>query len=48
MRYTWDTRKNRRNISRHGIDFTDAKRIFDGPTVEKIDDRFYGAQLSGI
>jgi uncharacterized protein len=31
------------HIARHGIAFDDAKRIFDGPTVEKVDDRFdYG------
>jgi uncharacterized DUF497 family protein len=43
MRYTWDDRKNRRNIARHGIAFEDASRVFEGPTVEKIDDRFdYG------
>ena len=40
MRYTWDDEKNERNIARHGIAFADAKRIFDGPTVERIDDRF--------
>ena len=43
MRYSWDERNNRSNIRRHGIAFDDAKRIFDGPTVEKVDDRFdYG------
>jgi uncharacterized DUF497 family protein len=43
MRYSWDKEKNRRNVIRHGIDFADAVRIFDGPTVEKVDDRFdYG------
>ena len=43
MRYSWDERKNRSNIARHGIAFDDAKRIFEGPTVETIDDRFnYG------
>lgn len=43
MRYTWDARKNRSNASRHKIAFDDAIRIFDGPTVERIDDRFdYG------
>jgi uncharacterized DUF497 family protein len=40
MRYIWDQRKNRGNIARHGIAFEDARRIFEGPTVEKIDDRF--------
>jgi len=43
MRYTWTEEKNRRNLRRHGIAFEDAKRIFEGPTVERIDDRFdYG------
>jgi uncharacterized protein len=43
MRYSWDARKNRSNIARHRIAFEDAKRIFEGPTVEKVDDRFdYG------
>jgi uncharacterized protein len=43
MRYSWDERKNRSNLARHGIAFEDAKRIFEGPTVEKVDDRFgYG------
>lgn len=43
MRYSWDKEKSRRNLARHGIAFEDAQRIFDGPTVEKVDDRFdYG------
>ena len=43
MSYTWDPKKNRRNIARHGIAFEDAVRIFDGPTLERVDDRFeYG------
>src|SRR5580700_6889379 len=43
MRYSWNERKNRSNIARHGIAFEDAKRIFEGPTVEKVDERFdYG------
>lgn len=43
MRYTWDNDKNRRNLERHGIAFEDAKRIFDGQTLEREDDRFdYG------
>ena len=43
MRYSWDERKNRINIARHGIAFDDAKRVFEGPTVEQVDDRFdYG------
>lgn len=43
MRYSWDRAKNRSNIAQRGISFEDARRIFEGPTVEKVDDRFdYG------
>jgi len=43
MEYTWDPKKNRRNIVHHGIAFEDAVRIFEGPTLERVDDRFeYG------
>jgi uncharacterized DUF497 family protein len=41
--YTWDPVKNRRNIARYGIAFEDAVKIFEGPTLERVDDRFeYG------
>ena len=39
MRFTWDRRKNAINVRRHGVDFVDAKSIFEGPTVERDDDR---------
>jgi uncharacterized DUF497 family protein len=43
MHYTWDERKNRRNLEVHGITLEDAARIFEGPTAERVDDRFdYG------
>lgn len=43
MRFTWDPAKNASNVRRHGIALLDAARIFDGPTVERTDDRFdYG------
>ena len=43
MRYTWNQEKNRNNIKRHKIAFEDAKRVFDGATVERVDNRFnYG------
>ncbi len=43
MRYSWDNKKNRSNLKRHGVAFADAARIFEGPTLEKADDRFeYG------
>ena len=40
MRFTWSSEKNRINVRRHGIAFRDAAHIFDGPTVERVDDRF--------
>ena len=40
MNYVWDRRKGRSNQTRHGIAFEDAIRIFDGPTLERVDDRF--------
>jgi uncharacterized DUF497 family protein len=43
MNYVWDRRKSRSNLTRHGIAFEDVVKIFDGPTLEKVDDRFdYG------
>ena len=43
MEYSWDQRKNRRNIAHHGVAFEDAIRIFEGPTLEQVDARFdYG------
>jgi uncharacterized protein len=43
MTYVWDPKKNRRNIALHGIAFEDGIKIFEGPTRERVDDRFeYG------
>jgi uncharacterized DUF497 family protein len=43
MTYSWDEDKNRRNVAQRGIAFEDASRIFEGLTVERVDDRFdYG------
>jgi uncharacterized protein len=43
VRFTWEPNKNRRNVRRHGLAFQDAMRIFEGPTVQRVDDRFdYG------
>jgi uncharacterized DUF497 family protein len=43
MRYSWDEEKSRRNVELHGIAFEDAARIFEGPTLERVDNRFdYG------
>jgi uncharacterized DUF497 family protein len=40
MRYTWDAEKAARNVWLHGISFPDAVKIFEGPTLERRDDRF--------
>jgi len=43
MRHTWDKAKNAANVRKHGIAFERSVRIFDGPTVEQIDDGYeYG------
>ena len=43
MEFEWDAEKNRQNIVKHGVSFEQAKRIFDGFTVDIVDDRFvYG------
>ena len=36
--FTWDEKKRRLNLAKHGIDFHDAKAIFDGPLVT-VEDR---------
>ena len=41
--YIWTDEKYRENLRQHRIAFEDAVRIFEGVTVEKVDDRFdYG------
>ena len=39
MEFEWDSVKNQRNIAKHGIDFTDAVRIFERLTLTIIDNR---------
>lgn len=40
MRFTWDEVKREQNLKDHGLDFVDAKRVFDGATFTFEDDRF--------
>lgn len=44
MGFEWDENKNRANTTKHGIDFEQAKAVFDDPyLVTLVDDRFeYG------
>ncbi len=45
MNFTWDETKNEINIRKHGLDFADVHKVFDGPVLEKLDDRFeYGEE----
>ena len=39
MEFEWDEDKNQGNIAKHGIGFERASRIFQGPTLDWIDDR---------
>jgi uncharacterized DUF497 family protein len=45
MAFEWDPAKRRANLRKHKIDFADAARIFDGLTVEEVDDSMdYGEE----
>ena len=37
--FEWDPAKNKANILKHAVDFSEAVRIFEGPVLERIDDR---------
>lgn len=37
MRFEWDDAKKQANITKHGIDFATALRIFDGPMLTRCD-----------
>ena len=37
--FTWDEKKRKPNLAKHGIDFHDAAAIFDGPLVTVEDKR---------
>jgi uncharacterized protein len=39
MKFTWDEKKRRRNLEKHGIDFSDADIIFSRPMLFKQDTR---------
>lgn len=39
MEFEWDAEKNLANLKKHGISFEEAKHIFDGPVLTRIDDR---------
>jgi hypothetical protein len=40
MRFSWDEPKRSLNLQQHGLDFADARAVFDGLTFTYEDDRF--------
>ena len=43
MEFEWDEDKRQSNLRKHGIDFVRAAAIFNGPVLEKVDNRYnYG------
>jgi uncharacterized DUF497 family protein len=38
--YGWDAEKSERNFEKHGLSFEDAEKVFSGPCVTFVDDRF--------
>ncbi len=48
MLFEWDENKNRANIANHGYSFEDAIRIFDGSTIDMVDDRFEYDELRTV
>jgi uncharacterized DUF497 family protein len=43
MAFEWDERKREANLVKHAADFRRMPELFDGPTLEVVDDRFnYG------
>ncbi len=39
MEFDWDPAKNDANLNEHGISFDEARHIFDGPVLTRVDDR---------
>lgn len=53
MRFEWDDEKNKENIRKHGLDFSDARELFDAPMLVNLDtgedygeDRWIGVRIS--
>lgn len=44
MNLTWHEAKRAANLRKHGFDFADAAKVFDGPTITAEDPRDYGGE----
>jgi uncharacterized protein len=43
MAFEWNEDNRKAHLAKHGVDFRDVTAMFDGPTVEIVDDRYdYG------
>ena len=43
MKFVWDEKKRKKTLQERGLDFADAKKVFEGATFTFEDDRFdYG------
>jgi uncharacterized protein len=45
LEFEWDEAKNRANIAKHGIDFNDAVRAFDGTNLTEQDDGHWHGEV---
>ena len=41
MNFTWHESKRQANLKKHGFDFADAERVFNGPVISEEDARDY-------
>ena len=48
MEFEWDEAKSAANIRTHGVSFEQAKAIFNGPVITRVDDRFDYDELREI
>ena len=49
MEFEWDENKNKSNITKHGIDFRQAQRVFEDPNLLTYEDtRFSYAEIREI
>jgi uncharacterized DUF497 family protein len=39
VNFEWDEEKRQSNVSKHGLDFTDAWEVFEGPMLTGLDER---------
>ena len=44
MNFTWRESKRKSNLNKHGFDFVDAEKVFDGPTFTVEDARDYDGE----